>query len=244
MVAGAMATVLAVDDDVRNLRLIKRCLEPAGFQVQAASDGEEAVNAVRAHTPDLILLDVLMPKFDGFAVCEQVRAFSKVPIIVVTGVGADDDKVRGLDLGADDYLTKPFSPRELVARVKAVLRRASREEAGLPQPAYEYEGLVVDFEKNIMTMGGTELALTRTEHKLLLLFARNAGRVLTPDQILERVWGQEYVGESHLLRVTMGRLRQKLNDDPREPRFIQTRPGIGYCLVKPEELVGAHAAVA
>ena len=232
MVAQSMTTVLTVDDDPRILRLVKSCLEPAGYQVRAASNGAEAVQFVMEHHPDLLLLDVMMPKLDGFSVCEQVRSFSDMPIIVVTGAGAEDDTVRGFDLGADDYLMKPFSPRELVARVKAVLRRATRDENAGAEPTFESDGLAVDFEKNLVTMDGHDLALTRTEHKLLSLMARNAGHVLTPDQILERVWGPEYLGECHLLRVTMGRLRQKLGDDPRQPRFIQTRPGIGYSLVK------------
>ena len=231
MVAVAAQTVLAVDDDPRNLRLMKSCLEPVGYEVRGAADGEEALRAVTANSPDIVLLDVLMPKLDGFAVCEQIRSFSEVPIIIVTGAGNDDDKIRGFELGADDYLTKPFSPRELAARIKAVLRRASRDEDAEDEPPFESDGLVVDFQKNRVTKDAQDLPLTRTEYRLLCLLARNAGRILTPDQILERVWGEEYAGEDHLLRVTIGRLRKKLGDEARDPRFITTRPGIGYCVV-------------
>lgn len=224
-------TLLVVDDDPRIQRLERQILEREGYAVVQAIDGQEALQVVVDKNPVLVLLDVHMPRLDGFTVCQRVREFSQVPIVVVTGKGSEEDKIRGFEVGADDYVTKPFSPRELVARVKAVLRRASLgpavEEA---EPAVQVGDLQVDFSAHKVTVAGQEITLTATEYRLLAYLARNAGRVLTPDQILERVWGEEYLGEAHLLRVTLARLRQKLGDDAREPRYILTKPGIGYSL--------------
>lgn len=229
MTAKEKTCILAVDDDPRVLKLEQIVLEGAGFSVATAKSGQEALDMVVQKAPTLVLLDVTMPGMDGFTVCHRIREFSLVPIIVVTARASEGDKLRGLELGADDYVTKPFSTKELVARVKAVLRRATVpvEQEELP---FRVGGLEVDFLRRRVTLEGQELLLPATEYRLLTYLARNAGMVLTPDQILEHVWGEEYLGEHHLLRVAMARLRQKLGDDAKMPRYIQTRPGIGYTM--------------
>jgi len=181
--------------------------------------------------PDAVLLDIMMPGMDGYETCRRIRDFSSLPIIMVTAKGHDDEKLAGFDAGADDYVTKPFSARELVARVRAVVRRISMVEEG-PAPSFQTGDLKVDFARRIVTMGGKEVELTATEYAIVCYLARNAGMVLTPDQILTKVWGEEYLGETHLLQVNVARLRQKLGDDPKEPKYIQTRHGIGYMMVK------------
>jgi DNA-binding response OmpR family regulator len=194
------ALVLAVDDDIRILRMMRRILELGGYRVVTASNGEAALEAFAEETPGLVLLDIMLPDIDGYTVCQRIREFSLVPIIMVTAKGNEEEKVIGLDAGADDYITKPFSSQELAARVRAVLRR-TRLQDGSTEPALSY-------------------------------LARNAGRVATPDQILEKVWGEDYLGESHLLQVNMARLRRKLGDEIKNPRYIATEPGIGYMMVK------------
>jgi DNA-binding response OmpR family regulator len=186
--------------------------------------------------PDLVLLDVMMPRMDGFTVCQRVRAFSAVPIILITARGQDQDKVRGLDLGADDYLTKPFSVDELLARVRAVLRR-TQFSTGEPTQAMNamtrIGELVIDYRQRLVTAAGRELSLTPTEYRLLAYLAQNAGRIVTQDLLLERIWGAEYVGESHMLQVNINRLRRKIEPDPAHPRYILTKVGIGYQLTNP-----------
>lgn len=220
-------SILIIEDDPRVLRLEQIVLGQAGYAVQAVASGEAGLEALVENSPALVLLDISLPGMDGFSVCEKIREFSLVPVIVVTGKGSEADKVHGLEAGADDYVCKPFSHVELLARVRAVLRRATLG-SGPVEPAFRTGDLEVDFLRNHVRVADREVELSATEHKLLSYLAHNAGRILTPDQILERVWGEEYVGEVHLLRVTMGRLRQKLCDDPREPKYIVTRPGIGY----------------
>lgn len=225
-------TIVTADDDQQLLRLVKRNLELEGYDVIAASDGAQALAEVETHAPDLVLLDVMMPKMDGFTVLERVREFSSMPIIMLTARGQDQDKVRGLDLGADDYLTKPFSVDELLARVRAVLRRStftSEHGAGLQAKTVIGE-LVVDHAQHQVTLGGNEIALTPIEYRLLAYLAQNAGRVVTQDLLIEHVWGPEYVGESHMLQVNVNRLRHKLEADPTHPRLIRTKVGIGYML--------------
>lgn len=223
--------VMVVDDDVRMQRLMQRMLELEGYRVTVASSGEEALEKLDAEKPDAILLDIMMPGIDGYETCRRIREKSSVAIIMVTAKGQDDEKLAGFDAGADDYVTKPFSARELTARVKAVLRRLSMVEEG-PAPVFQTGDLKIDFARRIVTMGDKEVELTATEYAVLAYMARNAGMVLTPDQILSRVWGEEYIGEVHLLQVNMARIRRKLGDDPKEPKYIQTRHGIGYILVR------------
>jgi DNA-binding response OmpR family regulator len=174
-----------------------------------------------------------MPKMDGFTVCQRVRESSAVPIILITARGQDQEKVRGLDLGADDYLTKPFSVDELLARVRAVLRRAQFS-AGERTQAMNTTGtigeLVIDYRQRLVTLAGQELPLTPTEYRLLVYLAQNVGRIVTQDLLLEQIWGAEYVGESHMLQVNVNRLRRKIEPDPVHPRYILTKVGIGYQL--------------
>ncbi len=226
-------TVLTADDDPQLLRLIARNLELEDYQVLVASDGQQALEQIEQHAPDLVLLDVMMPRMDGFAVCQRVREFSAVPIIIVTARGQDQDKVRGLDLGADDYLTKPFSIEELLARVRAVLRRAqftASEQAHAMHTTTTIGDLTIDFAQHLVTMGEQEIELTPTEYRILAYLAQNSGRVMTQDLLLEHIWGTEYVGEGHMLQVNINRLRHKIEPDPMHPRYILTKVGIGYLL--------------
>lgn len=226
-------TILVADDDPQLLRLITRNLQLEGYEALATSDGQQALDAIEAHVPDLILLDVMMPRLDGFTVAERVREFSAVPIIIVTARGQDQDKIRGLDAGADDYLTKPFSVEELLARVRAVLRRSrlSAAESGQSARAKMTVGdLEVDFAQHVVMMHGSEVTLTPIEYRLLSYLIQNTGRVVTHDLLLEHVWGTEYVGESHLLQVNMNRLRRKIEPDVAHPRYILTKVGVGYML--------------
>src|SRR2546426_4838164 len=190
-------TILAADDDPQLLRLMTRNLQLEGYDVLAASDGLQALELVESNAPDLVLLDVMMPKMDGFTVCYRVREFSAVPIIIVTARGQDQDKVRGLDLGADDYLTKPFSVDELLARVRAVLRRAqfsAIDQAHALRTTTTIGELTIDYAQHLVRMAGQEVTLTPIEYRMLAYLAQNAGRVVTQDLFLEHVWRAEYVG--------------------------------------------------
>src|SRR6266699_5094995 len=226
-------TILAADDDPQLLRLMTRNLQLEGYDVIAASDGQQALELVENNNLDLLLLDVMMPRMDGFTVCQRVREFSAVPIIIVTARGQDQDKVRGLDLGADDYLTKPFSIDELLARVRAVLRRAQfsvKENAQGLQSTMTTGELTIDFSQHLVALAGREVALTPTEFSILAYLAQNAGRIVTQDLLLEHVWGSEYLGEGHMLQVNINRLRRKIETDPTHPRYILTKVGVGYSL--------------
>ncbi len=239
---GKKPTILVADDDPQLLRLETRNLELEGYAVRSASDGEQALQQIEQQVPDLVLLDVMMPKLDGFTVCQRVRTFSAVPIIMVTARGQDQEKVRGLDLGADDYLTKPFNVEELLARVRAVLRRAhlgaNNSAAGM-QAQVSLGELTIDYAQHLVTKNGVEVSLTPTEYRLLAYLAQNAGRIVTQDRLLEEVWGAEYVGESHMLQVNINRLRRKLEADPVHPRYVQTKVGVGYFLaVHPDSPAG------
>jgi DNA-binding response OmpR family regulator len=226
-------TILTADDDLQLLRLMTRNLELEGYDVLEASDGQQALELIEQHAPDLVLLDVMMPKMDGFTVCYRVREFSDVPIIIVTARGQDQDKVRGLDLGADDYLTKPFRVDELMARVRAVLRRAqftAKERVQGLQAMMTTGDLTVDYSQHLVTLAGKEIPLTPTEYRILAYLAQNVGRVVTQDLLLEQVWGSEYLGESHMLQVNINRLRRKLEADSTQPQYIFTKMGVGYYL--------------
>jgi len=228
-------TILVADDDPQLLRLVARNLELDGYAVRTASDGQEAFDAIVADPPDLAVLDVMMPRLDGFAVCERVREFSSLPIMILTARGRDQEKVRGFDLGADDYLTKPFNNSELLARVRAILRRTQGAHlVGATQTRTTIGELAIDYAQHIVTRNGHELTLTPVEYRLLAYLAQNVGRVVTQDLLLEHVWGDEYVGESHLLQVNINRLRRKIEDDATHPQYLLTRPGIGYLLAIPK----------
>jgi DNA-binding response OmpR family regulator len=223
--------ILTADDDPQLLRLVSRSLELEDFHVLTAANGEEALAIIEAETLDLVLLDVMMPKMDGFTVCQKVREFSSVPIIIITARGQDNDKIRGLNLGADDYLTKPFNIDELVARARAVLRRTQftpQEHTHTARTRTTIGTISIDYAQRLVTANGKEVVLTPTEYRVLSYLIQNAGRVITQDLLLEHVWGQEYVGESHMLQVNVNRLRRKIEPDPTHPRYILTKVGIGY----------------
>ena len=226
-------TVLIVDDEPRYVRLIAVNLEASGFAVLSARDGQSALDLAAARQPDLVLLDIGLPVLDGFEVCRRIREFSDAPIIMLTAKAGEADKVRGLDAGADDYLTKPFGPGELLARIRAVLRRARLPEDQRPAPVFRAGELTVDFAQHLVRLGEREVPLTPTEYKLLAQLARHAGRVVATEALLHRIWGPEYGDETQHVRLYVSRLRQKLEDDPEHPRWIVTRPGVGYMLQVP-----------
>lgn len=229
-------TILIVDDDLQLLQLVALNLELEGYAVLLASDGLQALSQVETHAPDLVLLDVMIPRMSGFAVCHRVREFSTVPIIIITAQGRSQDKVRGLDLGADDYLTKPLNMDELLARVRAVLRRAQvTEDERARQGAMILGDLTIDYAQHQVLMAGRKVVLTPTEYRLLADLARHAGRVVPQDLLLERVWGKEYIGEHHMLQVNINRLRHKLEVDPAHPRYLLTEAGVGYLLTAPPD---------
>jgi len=224
-------SVLVVDDDIRMLRMVQQMMELEGYRVLTASSGEAALAVFDKETPELVLLDIMMSGMDGYAVCRRIREFSRVPVIMVSAKHNDAEKVEGLDAGADDYVTKPFSASELAARVRAALRR-SVDGGESTEPSFRSGDLVIYFSRHRAILAGRELTLTAVEYKLLAYLARNAGRIVTPDQILESVWGEEYIGENHVLHVNIARLRRKLGDNIKTPKYILTRPGIGYLMGK------------
>lgn len=223
--------ILVVDDEERMARFIRLNLEHDGFQVVEAYRGLDAIHKLRDSLPDVIILDVMMPDLDGFEVLKLIREISQVPVIMLTAKGEEDDRVRGLELGADDYVTKPFSPRELVSRVRAVLRRT---EAGgfTSRDVYEVDDyLKMDFERREIWVGGKQVKLRPTEYRLLYHLVKNAGWVMTYDQLLSKVWGYEYRDEPHYVRLYINYLRQKIEKDPANPQYILTERGVGYRFV-------------
>ena len=231
--------IVVADDDPQLLRLVARNLNFEGYEVLPTSNGRQALEQIEAHSPDLVLLDVMMPKMDGFSVCQRVRDFSSVPIILVTARGQEQDKVHGLDLGADDYLIKPFSVDELLARVRAVLRRAqfiNNEQTHGLLATITIDHLVVNYAQHLVTVAGQEVQLTPIEYRILVYLAQNAGRIVTQDVLLEHVWGVEYLRESHMLQVNINRLRHKIETDPSHPRYILTKMGVGYLLAAQPEM--------
>jgi DNA-binding response OmpR family regulator len=223
--------ILVVDDEERMVRFIRLNLEHDGFQVSEAFNGKEAIQKIRDVTPDLILLDVMMPDLDGFEVLETVREVSNVPVIMLTAKGEEDDRVRGLELGADDYVTKPFSPRELVSRVKAVLRRTESASGSMHGLIEVDERLKIDFDRREIWLESKLVKLRPTEYRMLYHLVQNAGWVVTHDQLLTKVWGYEYRDEPHYVRLYINYLRQKLEADPSNPKYILTERGVGYRFV-------------
>ena len=223
--------ILVVDDEERMVRFIRLNLEHDGFQVSEAFNGKEAIQKIRDVTPDLILLDVMMPDIDGFEVLETVREVSQVPVIMLTAKGEEDDRVRGLELGADDYVTKPFSPRELVSRVKAVLRRTEGASGSMHGLIEVDDRLKIDFDRREIWLEGKLVKLRPTEYRMLYHLVQNAGWVVTHDQLLTKVWGYEYRDEPHYVRLYINYLRQKLEANPSDPKYILTERGVGYRFV-------------
>jgi DNA-binding response OmpR family regulator len=222
--------ILVVDDEERMVRFIRMNLEHDGYQVMEALNGKQAVDKLR-DTPDLILLDVMMPDIDGFEVLEMIRQVSSVPVIMLTAKGEEDDRVRGLELGADDYITKPFSPRELVSRVKAVLRRTEGATGSMHGLIEVDDRLRIDFDRREIWLEGKLVKLRPTEYRLLYHLVQNAGWVVSHDQLLQKVWGYEYRDEPHYVRLYINYLRQKLEKDPSDPKYILTERGVGYRFV-------------
>lgn len=223
--------ILVVDDDPAILRLLCTNLKARGYEVTTAIDGEESLKAVERNSVDLIVLDIMMPKLDGVEVCRRIREWSSVPIIVLSARGDEKDKVRCLELGADDYLTKPFGIAELMARIKTALRHYDASRAASPQtPTFTCEDLEINFALRRVTLCGTEVKLTPTEFSVLQQLAVNANKVLTHTMLLQTVWGNEYRSEKEYLRVFIGRLRKKIELDPQHPKHIITVPGVGYHL--------------
>ena len=224
------AKILIVDDEPRYVRLMEANLLSEGYQVVPAYNGQEALNLVTSQKPELVILDIMMPVIDGFTVCERIREFSNIPIIIVTAKGEERDRVRGLDLGADDYIVKPFSATELLARVRAVLRRAQKSDVMLQQSVFTHGNLRIDFARAEVFRDDRMVFLSATEYRLLLQMAQNIGRVIPSEKLLQDVWGEEYAEDKEILWVSISRLRQKLEDDPRDPKHIVTRSGLGYTI--------------
>jgi DNA-binding response OmpR family regulator len=223
-------SVLVVDDEPKILRFVRAELETAGFCVSTAADGPSALDLLSKEGADLVVMDVIMPGMDGFEVLKRIRTVSSVPVILLTARGSDADKVRGLDLGADDYLTKPFSPDELSARVRAVLRRTSSGGGDGSGGPFSVGELTVDFDRRKVVVRGQEVSMSRTEWQLLQQLALNAGKVMLHEELLVRTWGPEYRDDVEYLRVWVSRLRRKIEDDPARPNYLKTVPGVGYCL--------------
>lgn len=227
--------ILIVDDEPRYLRLLEANLRTEGYDVISALDGSQALDAFSSQPVDLILLDIMMPKMDGFAVCQRIREFSNVPIIILTAKGDEQDRVRGLDLGADDYLIKPFSAIELLARVRAVLRRAQVTVEDGQARYFTHGNLRIDFARAEVWRGNQPVYLSATEYRLLLQFAHNIGKIMTSEDLLTNIWGAEYRDDKEILWVSIARLRQKLEDDPHAPKHIVTRSGLGYLMPPMED---------
>ena len=226
----ARQRVLIVDDEPRYVRLITVNLDASGYETLAARDGKSAVEVAAAQQPDLILLDIGLPVMDGLETCRRIREFSQAPIIMLTAKAGEADKVAGLDAGADDYLTKPFGPAELLARIRAVLRRAHLPDEQRSSPTFTAGELRIDYAQHRVYLGAQEIALSPTEYKLLSELARNAGRVVPTETLLQRIWGPEYRGETQHVRLYISRVRQKIEADAEHPRWVVTRSGIGYML--------------
>jgi len=226
-------SILVVDDEPRYLRLLEANLRTEGFEVVSANDGEEAIEKFTSKPTDLIMLDVMMPKLDGFSTCQRIRQFSSVPIIMLTAKGEEQDRVKGLDMGADDYLVKPFSIGELLARVRAVLRRVQPLENN-PTRVFTHGNLRVDQARAEVWRGDQQIFLSATEYRLLLQFSHNLGTVVSAEELLTSVWGSEYITDKEILWVTIARLRQKVEEDSHSPQHIVTRSGLGYIMPSEE----------
>ena len=238
----AKLTVMVADGDPQFLRLVTYNLRLEGYKVLSASDGKEALEQIELYAPDLVLLGLLNPKLDGFHVCRRVREFSSVPILLLIARGKEQEMVHALDLGADGYLAKPFSVDELLARMRALLRRAQLSAHARLSPIEDVAtlrtitivgDLTVHYTRQRVTIGEREVVLSQREYRLLAALAQRARRIVPQDTLLEYVWGKAYVGDNHLLQVTINRLRRKLEPDPDQPRYILTRVGIGYLLTDP-----------
>ena len=230
MQEGNMTRILAVDDEPLYQHLYKVNLEKEGYDVVTASNGEDALDMVTSRHPDLVVLDVMMPRLDGITTCERIRQFSNVPIIIVTARGEENDRVRGLNVGADDYVVKPFSATELIARVRAVLRRSQTSEQPTQSRYFVHGNLKIDFARAEVWKDNKPVFLSATEYRLLIQFAHHVGEVMTAEELLVAIWGSAYREDKEILWVSIARLRQKLEDNPHSPQHIVTRAGLGYLM--------------
>jgi two-component system KDP operon response regulator KdpE len=221
-------TILVIDDDPSLLRLIEHTFSRTGAVVHVADCGEQGLRQFYARQPDLILLDVMMPEMDGWQVCRRIRQISEVPIVFLTALDAEEDVVRGLDCGAIDYVTKPFSPKILIARAQAAMRRTERASGRSQLPIYRDDYLTIDLETHQVLVREKPVKLTATEYQLLAYLLHNAGRVLSFEQILENVWGYEYQDSVNYVHVYISHLRNKLEEDPKNPRYLLSEHGMGY----------------
>ena len=225
--------ILVVDDEKRILNFLRTKLKASGYEVLTAASGMEALEQVQAQEPDLILLDILMPKMDGFETLKNLRSFSATPVIVLSAKGSDIDKIKGLGLGADDYIPKPFNPDELIARIEAVKRRIQPTEKRRTSESFRLNDLTIDFKSRKVVLDGDEKYLTRIEWLLLSELAHNLGRLMPYEELLSRVWGPEYRDDVQLLRTWISRLRSKLEKNPNDPKLICTIPKAGYIMEQP-----------
>ncbi len=223
--------VLIVDDEPRMVQLIAMNLKLEGYTTVSASDGYQALEKVTKEMPDIVILDIMMPDMDGFETLKRIREISSVPVIFLSVKGEEPDRVRGLDLGPDDYITKPFSPRELISRIKAVLRRTETENSNRKSVIVVDDDLKIDFDQREVWVQGKKVKLRATEYRLLYQLVSNAGKLMTHEALLSRVWGPEYQDEDQYVRLYITYLRQKIEKDPRNPRYILSERGLGYRFV-------------
>jgi two-component system, OmpR family, KDP operon response regulator KdpE len=232
MTGDGIARILVIDDEAQIRKFLRISLNAYGYEVIEAMRGEDGIARCATESPDLVILDLGLPDLDGREVIARIREWSKVPIIVLSVRAAETEKVAALDAGADDYVTKPFGIHELLARVRATLR--GRREDGEPPAVVEVGDLVIDIARRRVQLAGVEIRLSRKEFAILRLLAQHAGRIVTHPQLLREVWGPAHEHETHYLRIYIGHLRQKLGDDPADPRYISNEPGVGYRLLEPE----------
>lgn len=225
-----MTLILVVDDETQYQHLLRVNLEKEGYNVITAGNGEDALEMVSSRHPDMVILDIVMPKLDGITTCERIRQFSSLPIIMLTARGEEQDRVRGLNVGADDYVVKPFSATELVARVHAVLRRAHTSEQVVQNRYFIHGNLKIDFARAEVWKENKPIYLSATEYRLFSQFAQNVGQVIPPEDLLVSIWGPQYREDKEILWVSIARLRQKLEDTPHSPTHIVTRAGLGYLM--------------
>ncbi len=230
------ATVLLIEDEPQMRRFLKITLQGHGYRLLEASSGQEGLTEVATRNPEIVLLDLGLPDIDGLEVTRRIREWSRVPIIVLSARDREDDKIRALDAGADDYLTKPFGAGELMARIRVALRHLTIQYTGDEEPVFTLSSLRVDFSKRQVFRDGKEVHVTPIEYKLLATLIRHAGKVITHNQLMKEVWGPGYADQTHYLRIYMAQLRHKLEADPARPRFFINEPGVGYRLrIEPED---------
>ena len=231
-----MTTVLIVDDDSRLTEPVEYQLEALGYTIAVARDGPAGLGMVLSHKPDVVVLDIMLPGMDGWRVCQEIRRFSQVPILMLTALGAEIDRVRGLELGADDYLTKPFSFQELLARIRSILRRVQWDQSLLPDSQLRIGRVTLNLAARRAFKDGAELTLRNKEHELLALLMQQAGKVQTREVLFNQIWGTDWLGDTRTLDVHIRWLRQKIEDDPSAPRYVQTVRNAGYRFATPEEV--------